>query len=150
MTKRGMSGRMAFCAGLVAGVVLAAGVGVGLREADVQAAAGTATLAAAGEMVQAPAAGRKNSSRIVLENARVRVKEAIFYPEDKHPGPHTHDLAHVGVVIEGGTMDFKSPDGTVEKMTLVAGGAGYRDANVTHEPINTGTKPVKVIEVELK
>ena len=97
---------------------------------------------------QAPA--QKNTSKIVLENARVRVKEAVFYPGDKSPGMHTHELPHVGVIIEGGTLVFKSPDGKSETMNLTAGGVGYRDANVTHEPINTGTKPVKVIEVELK
>jgi hypothetical protein len=47
------------------------------------------------------AAARKNTSRIVLENDRVRVKDATFYPEDAHPGMHTHELPHVGVVIEG-------------------------------------------------
>jgi hypothetical protein len=35
-------------------------------------------------------------------------------------------------------------------MVLTKGGAGYREAHVTHEPINTGTTPVRVIEVELK
>lgn len=146
------NGKVAFCAGLVAGVVMTAGIGAGLRDgglhAPASASASFADGAAPAAMAQAGA--RKNSSRVVLENARVRVKEAIFYPEDKAPGAHTHDLAHVGVVIEGGPMEFKSPDGSVEKMALTAGGAGYRDANVTHEPINVGTKPVKVIEVELK
>ena len=35
-------------------------------------------------------------------------------------------------------------------MDLERGGVGYRDANVTHEPVNVGTAPVRVIEVELK
>jgi mannose-6-phosphate isomerase-like protein (cupin superfamily) len=91
-----------------------------------------------------------NTSRIVLENARVRVKEAVFMPNTPNPGMHTHDLPHVGVVIDGGKMIFRSPDGTTETMTLERGGVGYRDANVTHEPVNLGTTPVRVIEVELK
>lgn len=146
-----MNQRLTFCAGMVTGVLLAGGAGLGLSGRDVQAmvpdgARGPAAIGHSGQST----AGRKNRSTIVLENARVRVKDAVFYPEDKSPGMHTHELAHVGVIIEGGTLVFKSPDGKTETMALTAGGAGYRDANVTHEPINTGTKPVRVIEVELK
>jgi mannose-6-phosphate isomerase-like protein (cupin superfamily) len=95
-------------------------------------------------------AAATNTSRVVLENDRVRVKEAIFQPNTPTPGMHTHDLPHVGVVIDGGKMIFRAPDGTTETMTLERGGVGYRGANVTHEPVNLGTTPVRVIEVELK
>ena len=118
-----------FAAGLVAGIAL--------------------TLAATrAPVVVSAAAG--NTSRIVLENERVRVKEAIFQPDTPHPGMHTHDLPHVGVIIDGGKMIFRSPDGTTETMDMVRGGVGYRGANVTHEPVNVGKEPVRVIEVELK
>jgi mannose-6-phosphate isomerase-like protein (cupin superfamily) len=125
-----IKGSLTFGAGIVVGVAVSSGFWL---QADAQA--------------QGPT---KNTSKVVLENARVRVKEAAFYPGDKSPGMHTHELPHVGVIIEGGTLVFKSPDGKSETLNLTAGGVGYRDANVTHEPINTGTKPVKVIEVELK
>ena len=135
-----MKRSITFLAGMAAGLALAAvmsggarlGLGLGL-----------------GASVEAQAA-QKNTSKVVLENDRVIVKDATFYPGDKAPGMHTHKLPHVGVIIDGGTLVFKSPDGKSETMNLTAGGVGYRDANVTHEPINTGTKPVKVIEVELK
>jgi mannose-6-phosphate isomerase-like protein (cupin superfamily) len=91
-----------------------------------------------------------DTSRIVLENARVRVKEAVFLPGTPNPGMHTHDLPHVGVVIDGGTIVFRAPDGSKETMKLERGGVGYREANVTHEPVNVGDSPVRVIEVELK
>jgi mannose-6-phosphate isomerase-like protein (cupin superfamily) len=131
-----MNRRITFVAGMAMGVMVTVGVS-------------RLPLTAVSTDVLAQTA-RKNTSKVILENARVRVKEAVFYPEDTHPGPHTHELPHVGVPIEGGTMIFKSPDGKTESMTLVPGTAGYREANVTHEPINTGTKPVRVIEVELK
>ena len=116
-----------FTAGLVAGV--------------------TATFA----IVNAPlAAAPQNTSRVVLENERVRVKEAVFQPNNPNPGMHTHELAHVGVIIDGGTLVFRAPDGTSETLKLEAGGVGYRGPNVTHEPVNPGTTPVRVIEVELK
>jgi len=101
-----------------------------------------ATLATAGS------GQRPSSAKVVLENARVRVRDVTF-----PPGPtamHTHDLAHVGVVIQGGTLVFKYPDGKSETAQLDVGSVGFRDANVTHAPVNTGMAPVRVIEVELK
>ena len=98
---------------------------------------------AAGAIGQTP-----GSATVVLENARVRVRDVTF-----PPGPtamHTHELAHVGIVIQGGTLVFKYPDGKSETAKLEAGSVGFRDANVTHAPVNTGTTPVRVIEVELK
>lgn len=95
------------------------------------------------------AAASKDTAKIVLENSRVRVRDVTFLPGTS-AGMHTHDLPHVGVVIQGGTLLFKYPDGTSETMTLEAGGAGFREANVTHEPTNPGKTAVRVIEVELK
>ena len=90
-----------------------------------------------------------NSSKVVLENEKVRVKEAIFMPGEK-PGMHTHEFAHVGVVIDGGTLKFNYPDGKTETLELKRGGAGFRPPNVTHEAVNMGKTPVRVIEVEVK
>ncbi len=87
-------------------------------------------------------------AKVVLENARVRVRDVTFPPGVT--GMHTHELAHVGIVIEGGTLVFKYPDGKSETAKLDVGGVGFRDANVTHEPTNTGSTPIRVIEVELK
>jgi uncharacterized RmlC-like cupin family protein len=89
-----------------------------------------------------------SSSKVVLENSRVRVRDVTFPPGPT--GMHTHELPHVGIVIQGGTLVFKYPDGKSETAKLDAGSVGYRDANVTHEPVNPGSAPVRVIEVELK
>lgn len=94
--------------------------------------------------------GAKSASKVVLENERVRVKEAIFAPGDTDAKMHTHQYPHVGVVIDGGTLRFNYPDGKTESLNLERGGAGYREANVTHQAINPGREPVRVIEVEIK
>ncbi|HXW07412.1 MAG TPA: cupin domain-containing protein [Vicinamibacterales bacterium] len=125
-----------FLAGLLAGIVLTAAF-----------FSGRPLVAGEAPPVQG-AAKPASASKIVLENARVRVRDVTFPPGSA--GMHTHELAHVGVVISGGTLEFKYPDGKSETAKLVAGGVGYRDANVTHEPVNPGTTPVRVIEVELK
>lgn len=98
------------------------------------------TLAATGQ-TESPA-------KVVLENARVRVRDVTFPPGPT--GMHTHELPHVGIVIQGGTLIFKYADGTSETAKLEAGSVGFRDANVTHAPMNPGSSPVRVIEVELK
>jgi mannose-6-phosphate isomerase-like protein (cupin superfamily) len=122
-----------FAAGLVVGAALATG-------------AFFSGSAAATTSAQTPSS--KSTAKVVLENSRVRVKDVTFPPGVT--GMHTHDLAHVGIVIEGGTLIFKYPDGKTETAKLDAGGVGFRDANVSHEPTNPGKTPVRVIEVELK
>jgi mannose-6-phosphate isomerase-like protein (cupin superfamily) len=88
------------------------------------------------------------TARVVLDNERVRVRDVTFPPGET--AMHTHELPHVGVVIDGGTLVFKYPDGKTETARLEPGGVGFRAANVTHAPVNTGKSPVRVIEVELK
>lgn len=127
-----------FLAGMAAGLALAAVISGGARLGF-----------GLGTRVEAQAA-QKNTSKVVLENDRVIVKDATFYPGDKAPGMHTHKLPHVGVIIDGGTLLMRSPDGKIETMNLQRGNAGYREANVTHEPMAQGTSPIRVIEVELK
>jgi hypothetical protein len=138
-----MKRSITFLAGMAAGLALAAaisgGAGLGLDRLGLL----------GGARVEAQAA-QKNTSKVVLENDRVIVKDATFYPGDKAPGMHTHKLPHVGVIIDGGTLVMRSPDGKIETMNLQRGNAGYREANVTHEPMAQGTSPIRVIEVELK
>ena len=126
-----------FTAGLAVGSVLAAGalVSAGVRTDSF-------------EVSPQATAKSQTTAKVVLENARVRVRDVTFPPGETPM--HTHELAHVGVVIQGGTLVFKYPDGKSETAKLDAGGAGFREANVTHQPVNTGSTPVRVIEVELK
>ena len=42
------------------------------------------------------------------------------------------------------------PTASRRRWSCAPGGVGFRDANVTHEAINPGKTPVRVIEVELK
>jgi quercetin dioxygenase-like cupin family protein len=90
----------------------------------------------------------QSPAKVVLENARVRVRDVTFPPGPT--GMHTHELPHVGIVIQGGTLVFTYADGTSETAKLDVGSVGFRDANVSHAPMNPGTAPVRVIEVELK
>jgi len=96
-----------------------------------------------------PARAAEIAAKILLENERVRVREVRSEPGVK-PGPHTHPYAHVGVILDAGTLQFNDPDGKSEKRTFKSGDVGWRDAKVTHEVVNVGKSPMRIIEVEIK
>ncbi|HEU4890951.1 MAG TPA: hypothetical protein VFT47_05345 [Vicinamibacterales bacterium] len=126
-----------FIAGIVAGAALTGAL-----------MAGAPARASSPGAIQAAPQRAEANVKVVLENDRVRVRDVTFPPGVT--GMHTHKLPHVGVVIDGGTLVFRYPDGKTETAKLDRGGAGFREANVTHEPTNPGKTPVRVIEVELK
>jgi quercetin dioxygenase-like cupin family protein len=118
-------------------------------------------LVGAGLMAVAPDAGTraaraaepaavKSTAKIVLENARVRVRDVTFPPGVPDTGMHTHPYAHVGVILTPGSLVFTEPGKKAETVAFEAGSAGYREANVTHQVANPGTAPMRVIEVEIK
>jgi quercetin dioxygenase-like cupin family protein len=137
--------KLTFLAGVLAGSVftaLALTVGAAGLEALRAPDAQVATAARAG--------GVRYASQVVLENDRVRVKDVTFPPGVLDTGMHTHDLAHVGVILTEGQLLFTDPDGKKETASFTSGSVGFRAANATHMVANPGTKPMRVIEVELK
>ena len=130
---------------LIAGFT--AGLAIGLVAATAALVSSPLTASAVDVSPQARGASA-STAKVVLDNARVRVRDVTFPPGVT--GMHTHELPHVGIVIRGGTLVFNYPDGKSETMNLEVGGVGFREAHVTHEPVNTGSSPVRVIEVELK
>ena len=131
------AGRTQFLWGMLAGASVMALVssGVGLRASD-----------------QAPAAASaaRPTSKVVFENARVRVKDATFPPGAAATSMHTHELAHVGVILTPGTLVFTEPGKPAETVKFDVGSVGFREANVTHQVTNPGPDAMRVIEVELK
>jgi quercetin dioxygenase-like cupin family protein len=92
----------------------------------------------------------KATYKTVLENDRVRVRDVTFPPGVPDTGMHTHEYAHVGVILTKGTLVFTDPDGKVEKVAFDPGSVGFREAKARHMVANGGTEPMRVIEVELK
>jgi len=130
------SGRATFLWGMLAGASVMA-----------LALAGTAGPARAQGAAAAPAAST-STVKVVLENARVRVRDVTFAPGAAPM--HTHELAHVGVILTPGTLVFTEPGKAAESVKFEAGSVGFRDAHVTHQVTNPGPAPMRVIEVELK
>ena len=88
--------------------------------------------------------------KIVLENDRVRVRDVTFPPGVLDTPMHTHEYAHVGVILTKGSLVFTDPAGKVETVAFESGSVGFREAKATHRVGNPGPEPMRVIEVELK
>lgn len=99
---------------------------------------------------QSAPAVAKYSSKVVLENDRVRVKDVTFPPGVLDTGTHTHEFAHVGVILTKGALVFTDPGKAGETVQFEAGSVGFREAKATHQVANPGTTPMRVIEVEIK
>lgn len=115
-------------------------------------ATGIGAIALADRMAE-PAAAQaevKFESRIVLENDLVRVKDVTFPAGVADTGMHTHDLAHVGIILTEGALRFTDPNGTVETVTFTPGTVGFREADATHMVASAGPNAMRVIEVEIK
>lgn len=125
-----------FWAGLVAGVAISAAALAGGRFVTTAYGMG--------------AAEGKASYKVLLENERVRVREAVFPPGVLNTGTHTHEYAHVGVILTKGSLVFTTPDGKSETVPFESGSVGFREAKATHAVGNPGAEPMRVIEVELK
>jgi quercetin dioxygenase-like cupin family protein len=135
--------KLTFLAGAIAGsAITAAMLTVG--------SAGVQALRAPQAAPAKAAPGIKYSTQVVFENERVRVKDVTFPVGVADTGMHTHDLAHVGVILTEGQLQFTEKDGKKETATFSSGSVGFRGPNATHMVANPGTKPMRVIEVELK
>ena len=130
------SGRTTFLWGMLAGASLVA-----------LALAGTASRASA-QAAPAKAAVTEPVRKVILDNARVHVKDVTFAPGASPV--HTHALPHVGIILTAGTLVFTEPGKPAETVTFDVGSVGFREAHVTHQVTNPGPSPMRVIEVELK
>lgn len=74
----------------------------------------------------------------------------MLMPGDQAPGMHTHRYPHVDVILAGGSVVVNNADGSRAHLTAHTNSVCYQSANVTHEPINTGDKPIHLIEVHVK
>jgi hypothetical protein len=133
----GRAGRVSFGWGMLVGasVMALAGWGPGW--------------APRGVAVAAPAPAH-STSKVVLENERVRVRDVTFPPGVRDTDMHTHQFAHVGVILTAVTLAFTEPGKPAVTVRFDVGSVGFREANVTHQVTNPGTTPMRVIEVELK
>jgi quercetin dioxygenase-like cupin family protein len=144
-----MTQARSYVAGLVTGVVVAGAVAfVTVRTTASEHAANAATIAAVAPAAQAGAKMPEPHVKVLLENAQVRVREVTFAPGAGDT--HTHQWAHVGVILTKGQLAFADAGKSEETVSFEAGSVGFREAKVTHLARNPGKTEMKVIEVEVK
>jgi quercetin dioxygenase-like cupin family protein len=96
---------------------------------------------------QDPAVVNAKTIHVDLQNARVRVLEAVLQPGEKEQ-LHSHP-AYVVYVVAGGKVRNHSADGKASEAELVTGETIYREP-LTHWSENIGTTAIHLVLVELK
>jgi len=106
-----------------------------------------ATAGAGVVMAQDLAVVAPQNTKVLIDNAQVRVMEVSVKPGGKLP-MHSHP-GSVVYFVTGGKGKTTMADGKVTDMEHKAGDAVWNEP-VTHSNENTGTTAVKVILVEVK
>jgi quercetin dioxygenase-like cupin family protein len=84
---------------------------------------------------------------VISENAKVRILK-IHYGAHEKSVMHSHPDSVV-VFLTDGAVEFTTPDGKKQTMTIKAGESQFTPAGI-HLPENTGDKTLEGILVELK
>ena len=92
----------------------------------------------------------RSSRQTVLENERVKIVDYLIAPNDFHPGFHTHEFPHADVILNGGSVRVFDSNGTSSDLLLETNQVYYRAGGATHEAVNTGGEPVRMIEIHFK
>jgi quercetin dioxygenase-like cupin family protein len=109
-------------------------------------AAALGALLAPAAAQDAPKADPKHY-RVEFENDQVRVLRITYGPHEKSV-MHEHP-AGVAVFLTDAQVRFHLPDGKAVDATVKAGSTRW-ETPATHQPENTGDKPMEAILVELK
>lgn len=96
---------------------------------------------------QDPVVVNASSTKLKLENDRVRVYETTLAPGEKEE-PHTHRAAAI-YVVSGGKLRLHNQDGTSSEARLETGTTFFREP-ITHWTENIGDTTFQVLLVEVK
>lgn len=110
-------------------------------------AAALIALAAVAASAQDVAKVNPKTITVKVDNAKVRVLEAVLKPGEKEQ-MHSHPSSIV-YVVTGGTFRSHTPDGKATETTVKDGDVLYREP-LTHWAENIGTTTLHMMVVELK
>ena len=96
---------------------------------------------------QDPAQVAPKSNKVILDNDRVRVLDVMLKPGEKMP-MHSHP-DNILYVIAGGKSSSTDAQGKTSERMSKDGECVFREAE-THSVENTGSKPIHVLNIELK
>lgn len=87
--------------------------------------------------------------RVKIENDSVRVLNVVDEPH--HPSAlHQHERNRVMIYLTSGDLNVSYQDGKIDKQHWKAGQVAWSPAGGMHISEDIGTKPLHIIEVELK
>jgi oxalate decarboxylase/phosphoglucose isomerase-like protein (cupin superfamily) len=87
--------------------------------------------------------------RVKFDNDAVRVLKVTDIPH-KASALHKHDLNRVMIYLTAGDLDVTAENGKVEHQHWKAEQVAWSPAGGMHTSENVGTKPLVIVEVELK
>src|SRR5580698_9702447 len=87
--------------------------------------------------------------RVKIDNDLVRVLNVVDQPHTPS-ALHRHELNRVMVYLNAGDLTVRYQDGHVDEQHWTAGQVAWSPAGGMHVSENVGTKPLKIVEVELK
>ena len=86
---------------------------------------------------------------VKIDNDAVRVLNVVDQPH--HPSAlHRHEQNRVMIYLTSGDLTVRYQDGHVDNQHWKAGDVAWSAAGGFHTSENVGTKPLRIIEIELK
>ncbi len=88
--------------------------------------------------------------QVLVENEKVRIVRWLLQPGEG-TRVHTHQLAHVSVVLRGSTLKDVETSGATKETVQKSGAATYiPGTGITHSFANAGKDTYESISIELK
>lgn len=97
---------------------------------------------------EAKAEKGKSTTKVLIDNDKVRVFEVTYKPGDA--SPNVARPARVIRTLKGGTLESTYADGKKEKRETKAGEVIFREASTPYTPKNVGKSDVVLFVVYLK
>ena len=89
------------------------------------------------------------SSRVLIDNDRVRVTEWRFASRGDNTGWHKHAYDYVVVPLFDGKLEISMPDGKTVVAELKSGEPYFREKGVEHDVLNGNDFECAFIEIEM-
>jgi quercetin dioxygenase-like cupin family protein len=91
----------------------------------------------------------QDAESVKIDSPQARVLLATDQPHQRS-ALHEHPLNRVMVYLDDGQMVFTTQSGKVETLKVKAGEVRWSPAEGPHTSENTGARPLRIIEIELK
>ena len=111
-------------------------------------AAGLILASATQSLAQDAAKVSPGTTKVIFENAYIRVIRSTFKPGETEP-THTHPAGWY-YVTHGGTLKVTGADGKTEMWKATTGHNEWGDGEAAHSATNRGKHPLEYLLVEVK